>query len=81
MKVMGTNASADQVNTVGGKSSINKHSARVKIRFVSGQDGHFRGDKKCAARDQACRRCGGIGHFMVTCPQLQTLHQKTDLKE
>ena len=27
MKVMGTNASADQVNTVGGKSSINKDSA------------------------------------------------------
>ena len=51
------------------------------ICFGSGQDGHFRGDKKCAARDQACRRCGGIGHFMVTCPQLQTLHQKTDLKK
>ena len=72
MKVMGTNASADQENTVGGKSSINKHSARVKICFGFGQDGHFRGDKRCPARDQACRRCGGIGHFMVRCPQLQS---------
>ena len=72
MKVMGTNASTDQVNTVGGKSSINKHSAGVKICFGFGQDGHFRGDKRCPARDQACRRCGGIGHFMVRCPQLQS---------
>ena len=71
MKVMGTNASANQVNAVGGKSSMNKHSARVKICFGCGQDGHFRGDKKCPARGQACRRCGGIGHFMVRCPPLQ----------
>ena len=44
MKVMGTNVSANHVNAVGGKSSMNKHSARVKICFGCGQDGHFRGD-------------------------------------
>ena len=71
MKVMGTNASANQVNVAGGKSSINKHFARVKICFGCGQDGRFRGDKKCPALDQACRRCGGIRYFMVRCPQLQ----------
>ena len=72
MKVMETNASADRVNAVGGKSSINKHSARVKICFGCDQDGHFRGHNRCPARDQACRRCGGIGHFMVRYPQLQS---------
>ena len=36
MKVMGTNASANQVNAVGEKSNMNKHSARVKICFGCG---------------------------------------------
>lgn len=34
MKMMGTNASADQVNEAGGKSNANKHSGRVKIWAV-----------------------------------------------
>ena len=62
MKVMVSNTGADQVNVVGG----NKRSARSRVCYACGLDGHFRGDKRC----QACRRCGGIGHFRVRCPQV-----------
>ena len=66
IKVMVSNAGADQVNVVGG----NKHSARSRVCYACGLDGHFSGDKRCPARGQACRRCGGIGHFRVRCPQV-----------
>ena len=26
-------------------------------------------DKSCPAGDQACRKCGKIGHFQITCMQ------------
>ena len=66
MKVMVSSAGADQVNVVGG----NKRSARSRVCYACGLDGHFSGDKRCPARGQACRRCGGIGHFRVRCPQV-----------
>lgn len=66
MKVMVSNTGADQVNVVGG----NKRSARSRVCYACGLDGHFSGDKRCPARGQACRRCGGIGHFRVRCPQV-----------
>ena len=42
---------------------------KPKICFGCGREGHFAGDKSCPARDQACRRCGKIGHFRVRCTQ------------
>ncbi len=42
-----------------------------KICFGCGQEGHFSGGKKCPARGRARRKCSGIGHFKVTCPQAQ----------
>ena len=66
MKLMVSNTGADQVNVVGG----NKHSSRSRVCYACGLDGHFSGDKRCPARGQACRRCEGIGHFRVRCPQV-----------
>ena len=66
MKVMVSNADADQVNVVGG----NKRAARSRVCYACGLDGHFSGDKRCPACGQACRRCGSIGHFRVRCPQV-----------
>ena len=66
IKVMVSNAGADQVNVLGG----NKRSARSRVCYACGLDGHFSGDKRCPACGQACRRCGGIGHFRVRCPQV-----------
>ena len=63
----GNNQKNDQVNAVGGKSDGQK----AKICFGCGQEGHFSGDMKCPARGRACRKCGGIGHFKVKCPQVQ----------
>ena len=48
----------------------NKRSARSRVCYACGLDGHFSGDKWCPARGQACRRCGGIGHFRVRCPKV-----------
>ena len=66
MKVMVSNAGADQVNVVGG----NKRLARSRVCYACGLNGYFSGDKRCPACGQACRRCGGIGHFRVRCPQV-----------
>ena len=63
------NQLTDQVNAVGDKSGGNTRSGKGKKRFSCDQEGHFSGDKKCPARDRACRICGVIGHFKVKCPQ------------
>lgn len=34
-----------------------------------GRGGHFGRDKSCPVRDQACRKCGKIGHFQIKCTQ------------
>ena len=66
MKVMVSNAGANQINVVGG----NKRSARSRVCYACGLDGHFSGNKWCPAHGQACLRCGGIGHFRVRCPKV-----------
>ena len=66
MKMMVSNAGADQVNVVGGS----KRSTRSKMRFACGKDGHFSRDKRCPARGETCRKCGGIGHFKARCLQV-----------
>ena len=73
LKVMGNNSAdqeSDQVNAVGGKSDENTRREKRKECFSCGQEGHFSGDKKCPARGQVCRKCGGIGHFKVKCFQV-----------
>jgi len=62
------NQLADHVNAVGDKSDGNMRSRKGKKCFSCDQEGHFGGDKKCPARDRACRMCGVIGHFKVKCP-------------
>ena len=42
---------------------------RPKKCFGCEREGHFARDKSCPARDQACRKCGKIGHFQITCMQ------------
>ena len=46
-----------------------KGGKKPKICFGCGREGHFAGDKRCSARDQACRKCGKIGHFQIKCTQ------------
>ena len=41
----------------------------MKIRVLGNEEGYISGDKKCPARDRACRMCGVIGHFKVKCPR------------
>ena len=53
------NQLTDCVNAVGDKSDGNTHSGKGKKCFSCDQEGHFSGDKKCPARDRACRVCGG----------------------
>ena len=45
----------DQVNAVGDKSNENTRSGKGKKCFSHDQEGHSSGDKKCSARDRACR--------------------------
>lgn len=42
-----------------------------KPKFVlgCGRGGHFRGDKSCPVRDQACKKCRKIRHFQIKCTQ------------
>ena len=63
------NQLTDHVNAVGDKSDGNTRSGKGKKYFSCDQEGHFSGDKKCPARDRACRVCGVIGHFKVKCPR------------
>ena len=56
MKMMMSNAGADQVDVVGGS----KRSSRSKICFACDEDGHFSRDKRCPAR-----KCGEIGTLCV----------------
>ena len=85
LKVMEGNASSTgQVNAVGwknsggakkpvsgkeAKKSPSGHRDKNKICFGCGPEGHFQGDKKCLAHDQAYRKCGRTGHFYFRCPQ------------
>ena len=64
MKMMESNAGADQVNVVG----ESKHLTGSEICFACGKDGHFSRDKKCPTRGETCWKCGSIGHFEVRCP-------------
>ena len=63
------NQLSDQVNAVGDKSDGNTRSGKGKKCFSCDQEGHFSGDRKCPARDCACRMCGVIGHLKVKCPR------------
>ena len=45
------NQLSDQVNAVGDKLGGNTRSGKGKKCFSCDQEGHFRGDKKCPARD------------------------------
>ncbi|XP_068758051.1 uncharacterized protein [Montipora capricornis] len=64
-----SNQLTGQVNAVGDKSDGNTRSEKEKKCFSCDQEGHFSGDRKCPARDRACRMCGIIGHFRVKCPR------------
>ena len=55
----------DERKALGGKDS-----KKPKICYGCGREGHFAGDKKCPARNQACRKCGKIGHFQFKCSQV-----------
>ena len=46
-------------------AGVARESKRPKNFFDCGGEGHFTGDKRCLARDQACRKCGKIGHFQI----------------
>jgi len=49
-------------NAVGGKDG-----KKPKICYGCGHEGHFAGDKKGRAREQACRKSGRIKHFQFKC--------------
>ena len=64
MNMMVSNAGA-QVNVVGESN----RSARSKICFACGKDGHFSRVKRCPARGVTCRNCGCTEHFKARCRQ------------
>ena len=64
------NQLTDHVNAVGDKSDGNTRSRKGKKCFSCDQEGHFSGDKKCPARDRACRMCGVIGLLKLHAPGL-----------
>ena len=54
----------------GNKAFGGKKIKKPKICYGCGRERHFAGDKKCPALDQACRKCGKIGHFPFKCSQV-----------